>query len=223
MIKLIKTLAAVAPDSRALARSRQFNETGKFHDAHATRLGSHRCRRPFTDYENDHVQTLLADWQAPARCDLRLGRSDRNLSFCGRRSRQNDVFCGKRRRDRCAQAPVTSSPGAAAATATAADTSIRPFHIRASDEALADLRRRIAATKWPKQKTVTDASQGVQLATMRELARHWEKDYDWRKVESTLNALPQFTTNIDGVEIHFIHVPIALSRARCVSIASNRT
>ena len=95
--------------------------------------------------------------------------------------------------------------------------------VRASDEALADLRRRIAATKWPKQKTVTDASQGVQLATMRELARHWEKDYDWRKVESTLNALPQFTTNIDGVEIHFIHVPIALSRARCVSIASNRT
>jgi len=81
-----------------------------------------------------------------------------------------------------AQAPVTSSPGAAAATATAADTSIRPFHIRASDEALADLRRRIAATKWPKQKTVTDASQGVQLATMGEFARHWEKDYDWRKV-----------------------------------------
>jgi hypothetical protein len=122
-----------------------------------------------------------------------------------------------------AQAPVTSSPGAAAATATAADTSIRPFHIRASDEALADLRRRIAATKWPKQKTVTDASQGVQLATMGEFARHWEKDYDWRKVESTLNASPQFTTNIDGVEIHFIHVLIALSRARCVSIASNRT
>jgi hypothetical protein len=122
-----------------------------------------------------------------------------------------------------AQAPVTSSPGAAAATATAADTSIRPFHIRVSDEALADLRRRIAATKWPKQKTVTDASQGVQLATMRELARHWEKDYDWRKVESTLNALPQFNDEHRRVEIHFIHVLIALSRARCLSIASNRT
>jgi hypothetical protein len=70
---------------------------------------------------------------------------------------------------------------------------------------------------------VTDASQGVQLATMREVARYWEKDYDWRKVEAPLNALPQFTTNIDGVEIHFIHVLIPLSRARCVSIASNRT
>ena len=70
---------------------------------------------------------------------------------------------------------------------------------------------------------MTDASQGVQLATMRELARYWEKDYDWCEVESTLNALPQFTTNIDGVEIHFIHVLIALSRARCVSIASNQT
>ena len=97
---------------------------------------------------------------------------------------------------------MNSSPGAAAATATAADSSIRPFHVGVSDEALADLRRRIAGTKWPKQKTVTDASQGVQLATMRELARYWEKDYDWRKVESTLKALPQFTTNIDGVEIH---------------------
>ena len=113
---------------------------------------------------------------------------------------------------------MTSSPGAAAATATAADTSIRPFHIRVSDEVLADRRQRIAATKWPKLKTVTDASQGVQLATMGEFARHWEKDYDWCK-----NPLPQFTTNIDEVEIHFIHVLILLSRARCVSIASNRT
>jgi hypothetical protein len=69
---------------------------------------------------------------------------------------------------------------------------------------------------------VTDASQGVQLATMRELARYWEKDYDWCKVEVTLNPLPQFTTNIDEVEIHFVHVLIPLSRARCVSIASNR-
>jgi pimeloyl-ACP methyl ester carboxylesterase len=105
-----------------------------------------------------------------------------------------------------AQAPVSSNPGAAAAALTAVDTSIRPFRIHASDEALADLRRRIAETKWPKRETVTDASQGVQLATMRELARYWQTDYDWRKVEARLNALPQFTTNIDGLDIHFIHV-----------------
>ena len=86
------------------------------------------------------------------------------------------------------------------------DTAIRPFRFNASDEALADLRRRIAATKWPSRELVTDASQGVQLATMRELARYWQTDYDWRKVEARLNALPQFTTNIDGLDIHFIHV-----------------
>jgi len=72
--------------------------------------------------------------------------------------------------------------------------------------ALIDLRRRVKATKWPKRETVADASQGVQLATMRELARYWETDYDWRKVGARLNALPQFTTDIDGLEIHFIHV-----------------
>ena len=86
------------------------------------------------------------------------------------------------------------------------DEAIRPFKFHASEEALADLRRRIAATKWPSAELVNDASQGVQLATMRELARYWEKDYDWRKVETRLNALPQFITTIDGVDIHFIHV-----------------
>jgi pimeloyl-ACP methyl ester carboxylesterase len=90
--------------------------------------------------------------------------------------------------------------------APAGAESIRPFQFHAPDEALADLRRRIAATKWPERETVTDASQGVQLATMRELARYWQTDYDWRKVEARLNALPQFITNIDGVDIHFIHV-----------------
>jgi pimeloyl-ACP methyl ester carboxylesterase len=83
---------------------------------------------------------------------------------------------------------------------------IRPFRFNASDEALADLRQRIAATKWPSRELVTDASQGVQLETMRELARYWQTDYDWRKVEARLNALPEFTTNIDGLDIHFIHV-----------------
>ena len=86
------------------------------------------------------------------------------------------------------------------------DEAIRPFKFHASEEALADLRRRIAATKWPSAELVNDASQGVQLTTMRELARYWETDYDWRKVEKRLNALPQFVTTIDGVDIHFIHV-----------------
>jgi pimeloyl-ACP methyl ester carboxylesterase len=83
---------------------------------------------------------------------------------------------------------------------------IRPFQFRASEEALTDLRRRLVATQWPEKETVTDASQGVPLATMRELARYWATDYDWRKCEAKLNALPQFITEIDGLDIHFIHV-----------------
>src|SRR3984957_12505076 len=83
---------------------------------------------------------------------------------------------------------------------------IRPFTFHASNEVLSDLRRRIAATKWPSAELVTDASQGVQLRTMRELARYWQTDYDWRKCEARLDALPQFVTRIDGVDIHFIHV-----------------
>jgi pimeloyl-ACP methyl ester carboxylesterase len=83
---------------------------------------------------------------------------------------------------------------------------IRPFRINVPDEALFDLRRRIAATRWPDRETVADESQGVQLATMQKLARYWEKEYDWRKCEAKLNALPQFMTEIDGVDIHFIHV-----------------
>jgi pimeloyl-ACP methyl ester carboxylesterase len=83
---------------------------------------------------------------------------------------------------------------------------IRPFRFDVPDEQLVDLRRRIAATKWPEQETVTDASQGVQLATIQKLARYWGTDYDWRKVEARLSALPQFVTMIDGLDIHFIHV-----------------
>jgi pimeloyl-ACP methyl ester carboxylesterase len=83
---------------------------------------------------------------------------------------------------------------------------IRPFKVSFPDKELADLRRRIAATKWPARENVTDATQGVQLSTMREFARYWQADYDWRKVESRLNALPQFITEIDGLDIHFIHV-----------------
>src|SRR6516165_4543300 len=86
------------------------------------------------------------------------------------------------------------------------NTEIRPFRVSMPDEAIADLRRRISETRWPTKELVTDRSQGVQLATMRELARYWATDYDLRRVELQLNALPQFTTEIDGVEIHFIHV-----------------
>ena len=86
------------------------------------------------------------------------------------------------------------------------DEAIRPFRFRATDEQLADLKRRIAATIFPESETVPDASQGVQLATMEKLARYWANDYDWRKCEARLNALPNFLTEIDGLDIHFIHV-----------------
>ena len=97
-------------------------------------------------------------------------------------------------------------PNAAQPRTPGQDTEIRPFSFRASDEELAELRRRIAATRWPEKETVTDHSQGVPLATMRELARYWATDYDWRKAEAKLKAVPQFITRIDGLDIHFIHV-----------------
>jgi pimeloyl-ACP methyl ester carboxylesterase len=91
-------------------------------------------------------------------------------------------------------------------SATTEDCSIRPFHINIPEEQLVDLRRRIDATKWPDSELVTDATQGVQLATMQKLAHYWATEYNWRKEEAKLNALPQFVTTIDGVDIHFIHV-----------------
>src|SRR6266516_3652814 len=89
---------------------------------------------------------------------------------------------------------------------TATQFALRPFRVDIPDEAIADLRRRIAATRWPNKETVPDASQGVQLATMQALARYWGTDYDFRRFEARLNALPQFMTEIDGLDIHFIHV-----------------
>ena len=83
---------------------------------------------------------------------------------------------------------------------------VRPFHVGFPDEDLADLRRRINATRWPERETVTDDSQGVPLAMMQDLASYWGSDYDWRACEAKLNALPQFITEIDGLDIHFIHV-----------------
>src|SRR5580704_12259932 len=85
-------------------------------------------------------------------------------------------------------------------------TAIHPFHVNVPETELTELRRRINATKWPERETVTDASQGVQLATIQALARYWATEYDWRKIEAKINALPQFITEIDGLDIHFIHV-----------------
>ena len=113
--------------------------------------------------------------------------------------------------DTLAPSPQPNQAQAAEAKQTvfiggADDTAIRPFSFHASDDDLADLKRRIAATRWPDKETVNDATQGVQLATMRKLADYWATDYDWRKVEARLNAFPNFLTKIDGLDIHFIHV-----------------
>src|SRR5262249_13359216 len=102
---------------------------------------------------------------------------------------------------------VAGLPASAAASARDNnDTTIRPFHIAVPDAALADLRRRRKAARWPDRETVDDRSQGVQLEKLRELVDYWGSRYDWRKVEARLNSLPQFVTTIDGVDIHFIHV-----------------
>jgi len=95
--------------------------------------------------------------------------------------------------------PIHSAPAAT-------NDAIRPFRINVPEEALVDLRRRLAATRWPEKETVDDDSQGVPLATIQELVRYWQTEYDWRKVEARLNAVPQFITEIDGLDIHFIHV-----------------
>jgi pimeloyl-ACP methyl ester carboxylesterase len=88
----------------------------------------------------------------------------------------------------------------------AATAAIRPFRFEAPEEQLAELRRRVTATRWPSEELVADRSQGVQLATVQALARYWAEGYDWRRCEARLNALPQFTTEIDGVDVHFVHV-----------------
>jgi len=133
-----------------------------------------------------------------------------------KRSQQRDSCCTESRirfdQDQCPTNTTQKEDAMAQAIATSqdsknsADKSIRPFHVNVPETDLADLRRRINATKWPERETVTDASQGVQLATIQALAHYWGTEYDWRKVEARLNALPQFITEIDGLDIHFIHV-----------------
>ena len=112
------------------------------------------------------------------------------------------------------QAP-TASPSATTSASSAfigtapkmaSDTSIRPFQYHATDEELADLRRRVKSARWPSRELVKGPTQGVQLATMQKLADYWTNQYDWRRVEARMNALPMFVTNIDGLDIHFIHV-----------------
>ncbi len=103
---------------------------------------------------------------------------------------------------RRASAPTSAARADAETNASA----VRPFRVTVPDAALAELRRRVQATKWPERETVADASQGVQLATVQALARYWASDYDWRRIEAKMNALPQFVTEIDGLDIHFIHV-----------------
>jgi pimeloyl-ACP methyl ester carboxylesterase len=122
----------------------------------------------------------------------------------------SDVVDGRRRQLLTITAMAIAAAGTASlfpALAPAAESdAIRPFRIDIPEQDLVDLRRRVLATRWPDRETVADQSQGVQLAKLRELARYWETDYDWRKIEARLNSLPQFVTTIDGVDIHFIHV-----------------
>jgi pimeloyl-ACP methyl ester carboxylesterase len=101
---------------------------------------------------------------------------------------------------------MTTASGTQERTEATDKTAIRPFRVNVPEAELTDLRGRINATRWPERETVNDASQGVQLATLQKLARYWATDYDWRTIETHLNALPQFITEIDGLDIHFIHV-----------------
>jgi hypothetical protein len=106
---------------------------------------------------------------------------------------------------RIASKPTTKEARMAVQTEDQA-AAIRPFEVRVAEEELVGLRRRIQATRWPERETVDDDSQGVPLATMQDLAGYWATTHDWRTVEATLNALPQYTTEIDGLALHFLHI-----------------
>src|SRR5918994_4175371 len=113
---------------------------------------------------------------------------------------------GSARAHTAKESTMTTTISARYAAQDAASTDIRPFQVEVPQADLDELRQRLAATRLPSKELVADRSQGVQLATIQELTRYWATDYDWRTIERKLNALPQFTTEIDGVEIHFIHV-----------------
>ena len=120
----------------------------------------------------------------------------------------SDAFLSSSRRSFLAGSAAIGASSLLPAKVRAAveSSSIRPFRVNVPEDELVDLRRRVKAARWPDRETVSDPSQGVQLATVQKLARYWETDYDWRKIEARLNALPQFVTEIDGLDIHFIHV-----------------
>ena len=120
----------------------------------------------------------------------------------------SDISLSLTRRNFLATAAAAGAAGMLPGSLLAAtgDSSIRPFRIHVPEEAIVDLRRRLAGTRWPARETVNDLSQGVPLSRMQDLARYWQKEYDWRKVEKRLNALPQFITNIDGLDIQFAHI-----------------
>jgi hypothetical protein len=119
----------------------------------------------------------------------------------------SEAFAGSQSKANQKEDAVTQSGATQRGSEQGADnTTIRPFKANVSDADLAELRTRINSTRWPDRETVTDESQGLPLATIQELARYWAKDYDWRKIEAKLNALPQFVTEIDELDIHFIHV-----------------
>src|SRR5208282_4891087 len=113
-----------------------------------------------------------------------------------------EAFADSRSNTAGKENPMTQT----SATQAADKNAIRPFQVHVPEAELSELRRRIQATRWPDRETVTDESQGLPLATIQDLARYWATDYDWRKIEAKLNALPQFLTEIDGLDIHFIHV-----------------
>jgi pimeloyl-ACP methyl ester carboxylesterase len=155
---------------------------------------AHRRTKPFTPFSWDillrHFAVLVTA------CAVWLGV----LSALGHAQTETSRTIPK-------ENTITQSEATQRSNGQAADKdAIRPFHVSIPEKALADLRRRIAATRWPEKETVADQSQGVPLAIMQELARYWATDYDWRKAEAKLNALPQFITKIDGLDIHFIHV-----------------
>ena len=144
---------------------------------------------------------------ATARREIRERPSEqpREQTQGSRRARS----CGRDEQAACRHlttVPTKEDHMAVMAERSTGDTTVRPFTIEIPEADLDDLRARIAATRWPSKELVADRSQGVQLATMQELARYWTEDYDFGRIEARLNALPQFTTEIDDVEIHFIHV-----------------
>jgi pimeloyl-ACP methyl ester carboxylesterase len=140
------------------------------------------------------------------RCFLKAS-SMLGLAVTFSRATLGEAFAGAKSKSTEKEGPMTeSSATKRAGEQTTDNTAIRPFHSNFPETELTDLRRRVNVTRWPDRETVKDASQGVQLATTQKLARYWGTDYDWSKCQAKLDATPQFMTNIDGLDIHFIHV-----------------